>query len=58
MHRITIALDDDLMATIDRFMAVRGYQNRSEAIRDLTRSGIEQEGDAVDQASDCVAAVI
>lgn len=58
MHRITIALDDDLMATIDRFMAIRGYQNRSEAIRDLARSGIGQGGDAVDQASDCVAAVV
>jgi CopG family nickel-responsive transcriptional regulator len=42
MQRVTITLDDDLMADLDRIIAARGYQNRSEAIRDLARSGLEQ----------------
>ncbi|HTH99249.1 MAG TPA: nickel-responsive transcriptional regulator NikR [Stellaceae bacterium] len=40
MQRITITLDDELIEAIDRLMAERGYQNRSEAIRDMTRAGI------------------
>jgi len=35
MHRVTITIDDDLVAEVDRFMAAHGYTNRSEAIRDL-----------------------
>lgn len=42
MQRITVTLDDDLMAELDQVMAVRGYQNRSEAIRDLARAGLKQ----------------
>jgi CopG family nickel-responsive transcriptional regulator len=42
MQRITITLDDDLMADLDRVMAARGYQSRSEAIRDLARAGLQQ----------------
>jgi CopG family nickel-responsive transcriptional regulator len=40
MQRITITLDDELVEAIDRMMVERGYQNRSEAIRDMTRAGI------------------
>ncbi|MET3613330.1 CopG family nickel-responsive transcriptional regulator [Rhizobium aquaticum] len=42
MQRVTVTLDDDLMAELDRVMAERGYQNRSEAIRDLARAGLKQ----------------
>lgn len=42
MHRVTITLDDDLMEKLDAIIAARGYQNRSEAIRDLARIGIQQ----------------
>jgi len=38
MQRVTITLDDDLMAEFDRIIAARGYQNRSEAIRDLAHA--------------------
>ncbi|CAN7732479.1 nickel-responsive transcriptional regulator NikR [Phyllobacterium sp. LjRoot231] len=41
MQRITITLDDDLMEELDRVIAVKGYQNRSEAIRDLARAGMK-----------------
>ena len=40
MQRITITLDDELVAALDRAIAACGYQNRSEAIRDLARAGL------------------
>ncbi len=39
MQRVTVALDDDLMVELGPIIAMRGYRNRSEAIRDLTRAG-------------------
>jgi CopG family nickel-responsive transcriptional regulator len=54
MQRGTITIDDDFAAELDRFMQARDYGNRSEAIRDLVRSGIEQS--SLEGASgDCVA---
>ena len=58
MQRITITLDDDLMSELDRIIATRGYQNRSEAIRDLARVGIEQAAQVHDKARPCVAALV
>jgi CopG family nickel-responsive transcriptional regulator len=58
MHRITITVDDELMEDVDRFIARRGYQNRSEAIRDLARAGIAQTHQGASDGGDCVAAVI
>jgi CopG family nickel-responsive transcriptional regulator len=58
MQRVTIALDDDLMADLDRIIAARGYQNRSEAIRDLARSGLEQAAVEVASSRHCVAALV
>jgi len=58
MQRTTITLDDDLMSRLDEFMADRQYANRSEAIRDLVRAGLEQS--ALDTSSDaqCLGAAI
>jgi Arc/MetJ-type ribon-helix-helix transcriptional regulator len=42
MQRITITIDDDLLAEIDAAATERGYQNRSEIIRDLARAGMQQ----------------
>ena len=42
MERITITIEDDLLAELDGFVARRGYQNRSEALRDLARAGMRQ----------------
>lgn len=57
MQRITITLEEDLLEEIDRHMAARGYQNRSEAIRDLARTGLRE---AVVEAEEgaCVAALV
>ena len=45
----------DLVAEIDAFMMGRGYANRSEAIRDLTRSGLSQTNLEVAEGRDCLA---
>ena len=58
MQRVTITLDDALMADLDRIIASRGYQNRSEAIRDLARSGLEQAAVEVAGTRPCVAALV
>jgi len=58
MERITISLDNELMKEIDRLMKARGYQNRSEAIRDLARAGIRQANESAGEAQDCIAALV
>ena len=58
MQRVTITIDDELMIELDRIIAARGYQNRSEAIRDMARAGIRQATETVDQHRDCVAALV
>jgi CopG family nickel-responsive transcriptional regulator len=59
MQRVTIVLDDDLAEDIDRLARERGYQNRSEAIRDLARGGLRQLVEENDAGSgDCVAALV
>jgi len=59
MQRVTITIDDDLAEELDRFMAGRGYANRSEAIRDLARSGLQQAATEVAGSSrPCVAALV
>jgi CopG family nickel-responsive transcriptional regulator len=42
LERIGISLDDRLLAQFDRLIAHKGYQNRSEAIRDLIREALVQ----------------
>jgi metal-responsive CopG/Arc/MetJ family transcriptional regulator len=43
MQRITITLDDDLLDTLDNLSQRRGYNNRSEAIRDILRGALVEE---------------
>jgi CopG family nickel-responsive transcriptional regulator len=40
MQRVTMTIDDELMESLDRYMAASGHQNRSEAVRDLVRAGL------------------
>src|SRR5579862_4579832 len=58
MQRVTITIDDELDAELDRFMKARGYANRSEAIRDLARSGLQQAATEVGGTRPCVAALV
>jgi|SRR5580704_7328306 CopG family nickel-responsive transcriptional regulator len=58
MQRITITIDEELLEGVDRVMAERGYQNRSEAIRDLTRAGIALGQDHAPGGQSGVAALV
>lgn len=40
MQRITITIDDELLAAMDRLCTERGYGSRSEAVRDLVRDAV------------------
>ena len=57
MQRITITIEDDLLAEIDA-AANRGYQNRSEIIRDLARAGLQQTAQDTAPSGQCVAALV
>jgi CopG family nickel-responsive transcriptional regulator len=57
MQRVTITVDDDLLAEIDAAATERGYQNRSEIFRDLARSGLQQISRSA-EGGDCVAALV
>lgn len=57
MQRITITIKDELLAEIDAAAEARGYQNRSEIIRDLARAGLQQNAEHA-QSGQCVAALV
>src|SRR5690606_36995407 len=54
VQRVTVTLDDELMAEIDQIIALRGYQNRSEAIRDLARAGLKQAAQEAGSERTCI----
>lgn len=58
MRRVTITVDDELAAALDHVVAASGYQNRSEAIRDLTRAGIAQLEERSNSLQSGVAALV
>jgi CopG family nickel-responsive transcriptional regulator len=58
MQRTTITLDDDLDARLDDYMKERGYANRSEAIRDLVRSGLEKQVLSDSPDKPCIGAAV
>jgi CopG family nickel-responsive transcriptional regulator len=51
LSRIGIALDSDLLQRFDRYIAKRGYTNRSEAFRDLIRDRLVTEQTSVPGAT-------
>lgn len=57
MERITISLDSALIRAFDRLIEQRGYQNRSEAMRDLLRAHLEEASLSQDAAGPCVASL-
>jgi CopG family nickel-responsive transcriptional regulator len=56
MERITITIDDDLLASIDSLIAERGYPSRSEAIRELVREAATKDHTSRGEGP-CVAAL-
>ena len=54
MERVTITIDEALLATIDRLVERKGYASRSEAVRDLVREAVDRAA-REDAAAPCVA---
>jgi CopG family transcriptional regulator, nickel-responsive regulator len=57
MQRITITIDDVLVDEVDRLIKARGYQNRSEAVRDLVRAGFVATKSVANHSGECVASL-
>lgn len=57
MERITATLDEGLVEELDRFQRDRGYQNRSEALRDLIRAGLRGATEE-QEAGACIGALV
>lgn len=57
MQRFTISLDDALAIQFDALIVSRGYSNRSEAVRDLLRSQIDDAHLHAPQTQWCVATI-
>lgn len=43
MQRVTITIEEELLATVDAVMQRRGYASRSEAVRDMIREAAARE---------------
>jgi CopG family nickel-responsive transcriptional regulator len=54
MQRITITIEDSLLETLDAVVRQRGYDSRSEAVRDMIRATATQDA-ASGEAGACVA---
>jgi len=47
LRRFSVSLEEDLLAKFDEYIREHGYNNRSEAVRDLIRKGlVRQEWDS------------
>ncbi|MEX0959587.1 MAG: nickel-responsive transcriptional regulator NikR [Burkholderiales bacterium] len=57
MERFTISLNDDLAHQFDDLLRKRGYQNRSEAVRDMLRNELASASIEQHEAPFCVAAL-
>jgi CopG family nickel-responsive transcriptional regulator len=57
VQRITITIDNQLYKEIEKLAEARGYQNRSEIVRDLVRAGISETKEA-SPSGDCIASVV
>jgi CopG family nickel-responsive transcriptional regulator len=57
MDRFTISLNEDLAKQFDELIAQKGYQNRSEAVRDMLRNELESARLDRQEAPYCVASL-
>jgi CopG family nickel-responsive transcriptional regulator len=58
MERITITIDDDLLADFDKLIEMKGYTNRSEGIRDAMRHLVKDQQIVENQDAACVGCVV
>lgn len=57
MERFTISLAEELAQEFDALIAARGYENRSEAVRDLIRRALESQRRLQQPQAHCVASL-
>jgi CopG family transcriptional regulator, nickel-responsive regulator len=57
MERFTISLSDDLANQFDDLLRKRGYQNRSEAVRDMLRNELATASIERNEAPFCIASL-
>lgn len=57
MERFTISLEASLAAAFDELIKERRYSNRSEAVRDILRSTLQQNEQKRSKSGSCVAAL-
>lgn len=55
MGRFTISLDENLAAAFDALIKERGYETRSEAVRDMLRSHLQKSVEKREVKGSCVA---
>jgi CopG family nickel-responsive transcriptional regulator len=55
MDRFTISLDENLATAFDELIKERGYATRSEAVRDILRTQLQQSREQRDARGSCVA---
>jgi CopG family nickel-responsive transcriptional regulator len=55
MQRFTISLQDELAEQFDTWISQRGYETRSEAVRDMLRAELERDKQQAAQSLHCVA---
>ncbi|MEJ0035142.1 MAG: nickel-responsive transcriptional regulator NikR [Gammaproteobacteria bacterium] len=54
MQRLTISIDDELAETFEKLIKDKGYENRSEAFRDLLRGALVNDSVVQGSARYCV----
>lgn len=55
MQRITVSLEEELGDALDTFLRARGYQSRSEGVRDIVRDAMASQTGEASGHSHCVA---
>lgn len=58
MERVTISLDEPLLAEFDQYLESKNYKNRSEGIRDAIRNLLADEQASSGEDGDCVGCVV
>lgn len=58
MERVTISINDDLLARFDTYVESKGYANRSEGIRDAIRALLSEEQVSANKDEKCVGCVV
>ncbi|WP_169569926.1 nickel-responsive transcriptional regulator NikR [Sneathiella limimaris] len=57
MERVTITVEDELLAEFDAYLERNGYANRSEGIRDAVRHMLSHEQETIGADQNCIGCI-